>query len=338
MILNLPVEPMDGRYSIQWNQWFEAAFERHKFSYVTVLGDSIPEPPKPGLFLDPFSTFQWKFSQLQKALSIIKNTPNEPIVIFLHDWWFPGMESFPYTEKMGNRNISICGFAHAGAYDDTDLLGLNGMGWWVQGSEKTWFKLCKAIFVGSEYHKVRMLAALGEEARDAKKVHVTGCPIKVPIDKNVPWQERKNIVVWPHRISEDKHPEVFDLLRTKSCFAGKGIQFIRTKDHNFSKDQYYELLGKSKVVVSTASHENFGISMCESAMLGCYCVYPEGLSYPEIMNPNWSACYSDFSELVDSVEFGLNAPVNLGGSMNSKYRKFLQGNVTDQICNIMKEF
>jgi glycosyltransferase involved in cell wall biosynthesis len=46
---------------------------------------------------------------------------------------------------------------------------------------------------------------------------------------------------------------------------------------------YIELLNTSDVVVSTADHEFFGISVVEAVAAGCFPILPDRLSYPELI-------------------------------------------------------
>jgi glycosyltransferase involved in cell wall biosynthesis len=49
-----------------------------------------------------------------------------------------------------------------------------------------------------------------------------------------------------------------------------------------TREKYYEILREADIVVSTAHHEFFGVSVLEAAFLGCYPVVPNRLVYPEI--------------------------------------------------------
>jgi glycosyltransferase involved in cell wall biosynthesis len=59
-----------------------------------------------------------------------------------------------------------------------------------------------------------------------------------------------------------------------------------------SRQAYAGLLGGARLVVSTARHEFFGISVLEAVWAGAFPLLPLGLSYPEILDPSrHSDCY-----------------------------------------------
>lgn len=330
IVLDLPIEPIEGRYSIQWAEWFKLAYERNNIYWMQIHGDAFCTDPDPEKFLDPYTTFQWKFSQLNKTVEVIRGMDLEKqdrIIVFLHDGWFPGIECFPYIRDMLGIDIKICAFWHAGSYDDTDLLGIKGMDRWVQTSEMTWFNLCDAIFVGSEYHKQRLLAGVSCDCRDVEKVYVTGCPVEIPKSSG---KKKEEIVVWPHRISEDKHPEIFDKLSQEERF--RGVRFIKTKERHLSKAGYYALLDRAKVAVSTATHENFGIAMVESYLSGCIPITPKGLAYDESMPKVWQ--YHSYEDLAEKVSAALHPHLIC---KPPEYNPYNPTRITDRICRIIKE-
>jgi len=113
-------------------------------------------------------------------------------------------------------------------------------------------------------------------------------------------------IVWPHRWEHDKNPELFCQVMMKLSQEGFNFQLSllgevydqvpeiisqlkeRLGDKIFvfgflpDKDKYFELLQSADVVVSTARHEFYGVSMLEAAWCGCYPLAPNDLVYPEI--------------------------------------------------------
>ena len=113
-------------------------------------------------------------------------------------------------------------------------------------------------------------------------------------------------VIWPHRWEHDKNPETFFKVMTelisegfevKISVLGEEFQDVPACFEAFksqhsdriiqwgrldSRDDYLEFLKTGTVVVSTALHEFFGVSMLEATAAGCFPLCPNRLVYPEI--------------------------------------------------------
>jgi glycosyltransferase involved in cell wall biosynthesis len=292
LIYDIPIEPLPERYSIEWAEWFPREFEKAGHTVAQVRGDvNITENIENGSFLDCIGTHYWKFQQLQKIFYLLY-TGDRPDVIFFHDLWFPGIESLAYVRDMMKLKFKIAGYLHAGTYDPADRLAQEGMAKWGEHLENAWGNIFDYVFVGSRWHR----DLLNHHRHfDYNKIYPIGYPIDYGTynkSRNLFHQEREKIVVFPHRLNKEKHPEYFDQLPgIISMMLKKDITeewtFVKTKDVCQTKEQYYELLGKAKIAVSYADQETFGIAMAEAATMGCIPITPNRLSYIDTMEWQW---------------------------------------------------
>lgn len=278
-IINVPIEPLEERYSRQWAKWFKDAFAVEFANVHTIYGKKTSGKITVGSFLDVFETNQYKLSQLQSIIKILKETPtDEQIVLFFHDLWFLGLETIAYIrDGAGFANLKICGCLHAGTYDPFDFLTKKGMVSWGKSLEESWFAFIDKIFVATSFHK-KLIA--DNRYLDVSKIEVTGFPIFAQKTAAVP---KENIVVFPHRLDSEKHPELFDRLAVDA--AASGWQFIKTKEVCKTKEEYYNLLARSKIAISFADQETWGIAMQEAVFAGCVSLVPNRLSYVEMYHP-----------------------------------------------------
>jgi glycosyltransferase involved in cell wall biosynthesis len=145
------------------------------------------------------------------------------------------------------------------------------------------------------------------------------------IDKlDVEYDSGPPIIVWNHRWEFDKQPDIFfeaiskveqNGIAFQLAVLGENFQvkpqiFLEAKDRFSDKicqfgfvsdrQEYIKWLKRSRVSVSTASQENFGISAVEAAYAGASPLWPDRLSYPELLSDKAGRnhLYSDFRELV----------------------------------------
>ena len=98
---------------------------------------------------------------------------------------------------------------------------------------------------------------------------------------------------WPAKISECSR-------RNSPRRASGWGRASSTSDYAESEAEYARLLWDADVVLSTAVHEFFGVSVVEAIYCGAAPVLPDRLSYPELIPPEFHArcLYDDFAGLL----------------------------------------
>lgn len=122
-------------------------------------------------------------------------------------------------------------------------------------------------------------------------------------------------IVWNHRWEHDKGPdaffaalyaladasEAFEVILLGESFASTPAVFAQARARlgdrlahfGYVRDRagYARWLWEADIVVSTARHEFFGVSVCEAAYCGCIPILPDGLAYPELVPEDLHAAF-----------------------------------------------
>jgi hypothetical protein len=279
MIHVLPIEPYEARYTEQWNRWFQEYLTGNSIPYawhMPTVGRKVLDNQR---VLDPCLTHIHKFSQLRdlfRALDAGEVSSDD--TIFLHDLWFPGMESLDYARRTLGVSFRIVGVLHAGSYDPADFTVREDMARWAQHSERAWLTVADEIFVATEYHK-RLLLAGGRSA-DPARIKVTGLPL-VRAEVTQGRETVKKVsgrIAFPHRNVPEKDPDLAERIARRF----PGCEVIHTRSLTKTRDEYYDLLATCEICVSNSAQETFGYSMAEASALGCIPLVPNRLAYPEL--------------------------------------------------------
>ena len=141
------------------------------------------------------------------------------------------------------------------------------------------------------------------------------------------------LILWNQRWEFDKAPEQFfaalrQIKTEKRPFrlALCGESFQQKPDHfhdaqtEFAAElihygfadqaTYGRLLWQADIVLSTAIHEFFGISILEAIYTATFPILPNRLSYPELMPQAWHGrcLYDDSEQLLDHLRWALDHP------------------------------
>jgi len=302
-LINIPIEPIEERYSLQWDKWFKDHFEAAEINVRTIYGDTTSGKINKGSFLDIIETNLYKTSQLSQIIRILADYDDSyDLVLFFHDLWFPGLSNIAYIrDGLNLKHLKICGCLHAGSYDPFDFLAKQGMASWAALAEESWFgKIVDQIYVATEFHKSLLC---WNRSISVRKILVTGFPIFDEFLKGLP-KNHLPTVVFPHRLDSEKNPDTFDSL--KSFIPDKKILWGKTMELGGGKVMYASLLAGAHIAVSCADQETWGIAMQEAVFCGCIPLVPNRLSYEEMYLPEFK--YKSFAELVDKIEMYLDTP------------------------------
>ena len=180
-----------------------------------------------------------------------------------------------------------------------------------------------------------------EEARAKSQVLPVGCDL-ARYDRYRPAAGPPGppLILWNQRWEYDKDPGT--LLKALYALAEESTEFqvalagenFRIMPEEFAKARerlgcrlvhygyvaeeadYARMLWTADIVLSTAIHEFFGVSIVEALYCGCRPILPNRLSYPELLPPSdHAAClYADFGDLMDKLRSALHqggCPVRL---------------------------
>lgn len=318
-IYYLPLEPIDKRYTKQWYDWFREVFEMEGVNYKYIDGEKVEQNVGSKFFLDMKNTFVWKFEQLKR---LFREDIEDGDVIFVPDGEYPGLEALMYFKKFYNVDFGIATIWHAATYDHWDLtyqVGLERIG---AKLEEVWFDISDVVFVATNYHK----KIICERRMVSKnKIKVTGLPVDVEGLQKYKSEERDIDIVFTGRLSYEKGIDVVEKIRKWA--NEKGYKMILTQEHNFSKEEYYRILGRSKVIVAPSRQETFGYGVVEAMAMDVVPVVPNGLSFTDYVPEIWR--YNNEEEMFERIEKGIEN----AGELN--FKKYVEKYQYQKVINRM---
>jgi len=283
-VIYVPLEHIPGRYTVHMDRDITKHLQDKNIPYVKIYPEAagVAGPLPEGCFLNAAYTSKFKSMQMAMIAGMYERGEVEDgDTFFFSDIWFPGVESIAYMNYFHKVDAKITGVIHAGSFTDTDFV--RDMERWAKNFEDIIFDISDKIYCASEFIKQDIIK---KRYVSPDKLVVTGLPVDHTGLDLIDTSYKEPIVIFNGRLCDEKQPWLFDELekqvteRLSDTFPN--IRFIKTQTENLSKEDYYGLLGQSKVVVSYALQENFGFGIAEAAYLGCTPVLPNRLVYPEL--------------------------------------------------------
>jgi glycosyltransferase involved in cell wall biosynthesis len=311
------LEPLQGRYTEQLSRantgWNERNWKAAQIPYVRIEGPNptVEASLAGGKVINTVRRCEWAFAQTSKLVQMIADgTITSSDAIYFDDFWHPGLEMIGQAIAEAQCPPSLYSFCHAQSVDMFDFMWDRRR--WASHIEHGFARLYDRVFVNND-----TLAELLHVRYDNAYVVNCGHPFSteevvstVPLNYLIP-NSKSNTVVFSSRFDREKQPHLFmDIVEAtlkKSsnikfvvCSGGPlrsdddsavsraiemGLQGKLTLATNLTKAAYYKWLKHAKLQLSTSLQDWVSYSLLEALSFGCYPVYPNYRSFPEVFGP-----------------------------------------------------
>ena len=325
------LEPLKARYTYQLSkEWMPATFEPYanELEFIDVEGEFDPDQQiKIGAVLDAVGRGKFAMSQCANFLDMLNlDEVKDGDIIFLQDYWHPGIESILYALDLYGINVKIYAMLHAQSVDEYDFTYT--MRNWMRGFELGLDKRMTGIFIGSTVHKEQL-----REAGFTAPIHVVSLPIhkqatlaKLPEYNSL---DKKDVVVYSSRLDKEKNPffmmEVAkEFLKQKPDFewhvttSGKefrsmlpgaidALNKLAEEEPRFkllnglTKEEYYTELATCKIQFNSALQDYVSWTVIEATAFGADIVYPNFRSFPEFVDNDRMYKAFDVQSAIDTI-------------------------------------
>jgi glycosyltransferase involved in cell wall biosynthesis len=286
------LEPVETRYTAQWKKFLPEQMQtflgEEDYHVQIISGGEVPQTTTPGAFLNFAGTNSYKSQQMLEIANLVASGTVKDGDYFLYtDAWNPTVIQLKYMAELLGINIKIGGMWHAGSYDPADFLGrMIGAKPWVRYAEASMFECYDHNFYATRFHVNLFAQSFLNTTDDIEKnlasgqMQIVGWPMEYLKNTLAPYKgkDKENIVLFPHRVAPEKQPEIFEELKKQL----PEYEFVVAQDKQLSKDEYHELLAKSKIVFSANLQETLGIGAYEGSLVGALPLVPDRLSYYEM--------------------------------------------------------
>ena len=341
------LEPYEGRYTLQLQDWSEAVFKRRGLDYVIVPGTTIDNTKaiSVGQVLDAHGRSYFGMSQMMNLVQMMRSGEcTGEDVVFFEDMFQPGMESLPYImmqiPEADRPTIYLRCLAQA--VDPDDFVHVWGMSKWMSLYEQMCNEIPNVNILSTNEEMVahQRIANWSAPIYNISGLSFGKAEVRSRIDGNTikPWEERADRVVFAARFDQEKQPDFFmDLIE---AYPNKNTEFailsggpLRSNNQKYldralqmekdgkltimkdlKKNDYYNILNDSRVLFNCALQDWVSNTVSEADALGCNVLYPAYRSFPEVFANDAERMYVPWSQ-EDAIEKMLKLswkPINQG--------------------------
>lgn len=325
-LIYMGLEPYEGRYTLQLQDWSERVFKRRGIDYVIVPGSTIDNTKsiQVGQVLDAHGRSYFGMSQMMNLVQMMRNgevTGDD--VVFFEDMFQPGIESLPYIMDQipAEQRPKIWLRCLAQAVDPDDFVHVWGMNRWMSLYEA----MCNEFATGILASNEEMVAHMKIANWRAPIYNISGLAfdkgeVQERVDSIKPFDQRANRVVFAARWDQEKQPDFYmdiaeEIGGYKTEFAilqggplrsnnPKYIERARELEaqgklkiyENLTKNEYYNILNDSRVLFNCALQDWTSNTVSEADALGCNVLFPAYRSFPEIFANDHTRLYVPWSK------------------------------------------
>jgi hypothetical protein len=330
------LEPYEGRYTLQLQQWSEAAFKRRGIDYEVVQGDILDSSKSivTGQVLDAHGRSYYSLTQMANLVKKMKaGEITMEDTIFFEDMFTPGIEALPYIidQLPYEYHPRIFVRCLAQTIDPDDFLHVWDMQEWMAHYEKMTNTFVTGVLASNE----EMVAHMKIAGWNVPIYNISGLAfdkeeVRSRVKKIKKFDQRQMRVVFAARFDQEKQPHFFMDLVEKYAELKIPVEFavlsggpLRSNDpdtlararslektanfkiyENLKKNEYYEILADSRVLFNCALQDWVSNTASEADALGTNCLYPAYRSFPETFANDKDCLYIPWS--MDDVMVKLN--------------------------------
>lgn len=361
------LEPYEGRYTLQLQQWNEAVFQRRGIDYVIVPGSTIDNTKaiSVGQVLDAHGRSFFGMSQMMNLVQMMRQGDvTSEDVIYFEDMFQPGIESLPYIfdQIPADQRPRVFVRCLAQSIDPDDFVHVWGMEKWMGLYEQMVNEFVDGVLATNE----EMVAHMRIAGWDAPLYNISGLAFgKDEVQGRVnnqlkPWDQRAHRVVFAARFDQEKQPDFYmDLIERWHANSTIPVEFavlsggpLRSNNPKYleraakleaegklkiykdlKKDQYYDIVNDSRVLFNCALQDWVSNTVSEADALGCNVLYPAYRSFPETFANDPERMYIPWS--LDDAYAKLETLINTPHKNQGKISEWNNGTI-DRVIDIIE--
>ncbi len=324
------LEPYEGRYTLQLQQWNEAVFQRRGIDYVIVTGATIDNTKaiSVGQVLDAHGRSYFGMSQMMNLVQMMRqgDVTNEDVIYF-EDMFQPGIESLPYIfdQIPADQRPRVFVRCLAQSIDPDDFVHVWGMEKWMGLYEQMVNEFVDGVLATNE----EMVAHMRIAGWRAPLYNISGLAfgkdeVRSRVNNNIkPWDQRARRVVFAARFDQEKQPDFYmDLIEAWHRNNMPATEFavlsggpLRSNNPKYleraaqleargmlkiykdlKKNDYYDIVNDSRVLFNCALQDWVSNTVSEADALGCNVLYPAYRSFPETFANDHTRMYVPWSQ------------------------------------------